>query len=94
MALWKGCIGILAVASGVIACSILGFMAGTYIGGNYVQNFTFIGSRGYEAADLMGLILGGITGGPLNLRLVLTNFVVSGDFHGNLEKTNASSHNE
>jgi hypothetical protein len=77
--LWKSCIGILAVAGGVVICGILGFMVGTYVGGNYAQNFTFLDVRGYEAAGLLGLIIGAIAGGALNLRLVLAYFIAGRD---------------
>jgi hypothetical protein len=74
--LWKWCIGILAVISSIIVCGVLGFMAGTFIGGNYAQNFTFLDVRGYEAAGLLGLIIGVIVGGVLSVGRILTR---SGD---------------
>ena len=92
--LWKWCIGILAVASGIIVCGILGFMVGTYVGGNYAQDFTFLGVRGYEAAGLVGLIIGAITGGALNLKLFLAYFMAGSHPAGDLETTNASHYNQ
>jgi len=69
---WKSCIGVMAIVGGTIVCGILGLMAGTLIGGNYAQDFTFLDVRGYEAAGLLGLIIGATTGGVLSLGLVLT----------------------
>ena len=82
------------MVSSIIVCGILGFMVGTYIGGNYAQNFTFLDVRGYEAAGLLGLIIGAITGGVLGLGRVLTCSTVVGDPPAELETTNASHNNE
>jgi hypothetical protein len=92
--LWKWCIGVLAVASGIIVCGILGFVVGTYVGGNYAQNFAFLGVRGYEAAGLLGLIIGAIAGGALSLRLILAYYMVGNHPPGDLEITNGSHYND
>jgi hypothetical protein len=68
---WKWFVGFLVIPGGAVVCGILGLIGGAYIGGNYAQDFTFIGGRGYEAAGPLGLIIGAITGGLLSLRLVL-----------------------
>jgi hypothetical protein len=86
--------GSLAVVSGAIVCGILGFLAGTLIGGNYAQNFTFLDVRGYEAAGLLGLIIGATTGGLLHLRLILTHSIELGEPSRELEERNASYNNE
>lgn len=46
----------------VFFLGLTGWLAGAYIGGNYINNFTFGGVRGYEAAGLVGCILGGLLG--------------------------------
>ena len=68
---WKWFLGFLIIPGGVVICGILGLIVGVYIGGNYAQDFTFIGRRGYEAAGPLGLIIGAIIGG-FCVRLVLT----------------------
>ena len=42
--------GLLAIVAGGIVCGIVGLMVGAEIGGNYADDFTFHGLRGYEAA--------------------------------------------
>jgi|GEM_PF-1071423 len=49
------------IAGGIIFAivgSVLGLLAGISIGGNYFVNFEFAGTRGYEAAGLLGALLG------------------------------------
>ncbi len=75
----KWFIGFLAMSVGVIVCGILGLIVGALIGGNYAQDFTFLGVRGYEAVGLLGLMVGSIGGGVLSL--VLTFSVVNGDIY-------------
>ena len=41
---------------------LLGMLIGAYIGGNFAQDFTFLGVRGYEATGQLGFILGAIMG--------------------------------
>jgi hypothetical protein len=89
--LWKCCVGILVLTIGVIVCGILGFMVGTYVGGNYAQNFMFLEIRGYEAAGLLGLIIGAIAGGAINLGLVVAYFKAAADPLGNMETENESN---
>ena len=40
----------------------LGLFLGTYIGGNFSQDFALFGVRGYEAVGQLGFVLGCITG--------------------------------
>ena len=40
----------------------VGLFLGAYIGGNFAQDFTLFGVRGYEAAGQLGVILGCIMG--------------------------------
>ena len=40
----------------------VGLFLGAYIGGNFAQDFTLLGVRGYEAAGQLGFILGAIMG--------------------------------
>ena len=40
----------------------VGLFLGAYIGGNFAQDFTFLGVRGYEATGQLGFILGAIMG--------------------------------
>ena len=68
---WKRVVGCLLIPGGVVICGILGLIIGAYIGGNYAQDSTFIGARGYEAAGPLGLIIGAIIGG-FCIRLILT----------------------
>ena len=42
----------------------LGGLLGAYLGGNWWMNFTLFGVRGYEAAGLLGVMLG-LVGGVL-----------------------------
>jgi len=53
--------GIAVIASGLVF-GALGLVLGAYIGGNFAQDFTLFGVRGYEAAGQLGFILGGIIG--------------------------------
>lgn len=79
----KWCIGFLAILVGIIVCGILGLIVGAYIGGNYAQDFTLIGRRGYEAVGLLGLISGSIAGGVLGL--VLTFSVANRNIPRNMD---------
>ena len=40
----------------------IGFLLGTYIGGNYYPEFALGNWQGYEAAGWIGLVIGGIIG--------------------------------
>jgi hypothetical protein len=53
--------GVVTLISGLFF-GALGLFLGTYIGGNFAQDFTLFGVRGYEAAGQLGFILGCITG--------------------------------
>ena len=53
--------GIVAIISGMFFGAV-GLFLGAYIGGNFAQDYTFLGVRGYEAADQLGFVLGAITG--------------------------------
>jgi len=53
--------GIAVITSGLFF-GALGLFLGAYIGGNFVQDFTLFGVRGYEAAGQLGFILGCIMG--------------------------------
>ncbi len=53
--------GIAVIASGLFF-GALGLFLGAYIGGNFAQDFTLFGVRGYEAAGQLGFILGCIIG--------------------------------
>jgi hypothetical protein len=56
---------LLAVIATQMVCGIVGFVIGTYFGGNYAVDFTFNGVRGYEAMGQIGLIVSAFIGGPL-----------------------------
>ena len=53
--------GIVVLISG-LTFGAMGLFLGAYIGGNYAQNFSLFGVRGYEAAGQLGFILGAIMG--------------------------------
>ena len=53
--------GIAVIASGLVFGAV-GLFLGTYIGGNFAQDFTLFGVRGYEATGQLGFILGAIMG--------------------------------
>jgi hypothetical protein len=53
--------GIAVIASGLFF-GALGLFLGTYIGGNFAQDFTLFGLRGYEAVGQLGFIMGAIMG--------------------------------
>ena len=53
--------GATAFASGLLFGAV-GLFLGAYIGGNFAQDFTLFGVRGYEAAGQLGFILGCIMG--------------------------------
>jgi len=53
--------GIVVLISGLLF-GAMGLFLGAYIGGNYAQNFSLFGVRGYEAAGQLGFILGAIMG--------------------------------
>ena len=53
--------GIAVVASGLFF-GFVGLLIGAYIGGNFAQDFTLFGVRGYEATGQLGFILGCIMG--------------------------------
>ena len=53
--------GIAVIASGLFFGAV-GLLLGAYIGGNFAQDFTLFGVRGYEAASQLGFILGGTIG--------------------------------
>jgi membrane protease YdiL (CAAX protease family) len=53
--------GIVVLISGLLF-GAMGLFSGAYIGGNYAQNFSLFGVRGYEAAGQLGFILGAIMG--------------------------------
>jgi len=53
--------GIAVVASGLFF-GFVGLLIGSYIGGNFAQDFTLFGVRGYEATGQLGFILGCIMG--------------------------------
>jgi len=46
----------------ILLCALLlgviGFFIGAHIGGNYAQDFIFLGSKGYEAVGLIGFWVG------------------------------------
>ena len=59
---------IIALISGLIflfAGAGIGFLIGTYIGGNYFPYFAFWSFQGYEATGWIGIIVGGILGAVL-----------------------------
>ena len=53
--------GAVVIISGLFFGAV-GLFLGAYIGGNFAQNFTLFGVRGYEAAGQLGFILGTIMG--------------------------------
>ena len=63
--------GIAGVASGLFF-GFVGLLIGAYIGGNFAQDFTLFGVRGYEATGQLGFILGCIMGIAVSI-LVLRN---------------------
>ena len=60
----------LAVVGSVFFFSVVGFVLGITIGGNYGQNFVLFGRRGYEGGAILGLVLGAVSGAciPLAIR--------------------------
>jgi hypothetical protein len=54
--------GILGGIVFAVAGAIMGLLAGITIGGNYFVNFEFAGTRGYEAAGLLGALIGLLAG--------------------------------
>jgi hypothetical protein len=46
----------------IVVLVALGGLLGVYIGGNLAVRFTFLGVRGYEAAGLLGVIVGFLGG--------------------------------
>lgn len=48
-------------SSGLIL-GMLGMLIGALIGGNFAENFQFLGVRGYEAASQLGFIIGAALG--------------------------------
>lgn len=57
---------------------LTGWAAGAAIGGNYAEQFTFNGLRGYEATGQIGFIIG-IAGGLVLSWLVLGRKSETGD---------------
>lgn len=57
--------GILGGVLFLIAGAFIGFLIGTYIGGNYFPNFELWTWRGYEATGWIGIIAGGLLGAVL-----------------------------
>ena len=53
--------GATVIASGLFL-GVVGLFLGAYIGGNFAQDFTLFGVRGYEATGQLGFILGAIMG--------------------------------
>jgi hypothetical protein len=53
--------GIVTIISGLFFGAV-GLFLGAYIGGNFAQDFAFLGVRGYEAAGQLGFILGASMG--------------------------------
>ena len=59
---------IIALISGIIFLVggvVLGFLIGTYIGGNYFPHFRLWTFQGYEATGWIGIIVGGVLGAIL-----------------------------
>ena len=62
------------VAGGIIFLvigALIGFLIGTYIGGNYYPDFELWTWRGYEAIGWIGIIVGGLLGALLGYRIGL-----------------------
>ena len=74
--------GVVTIVSGLFFGAV-GLFLGAYIGGNFAQDFTFIGVRGYEATGQLGFILGAIMG-----------FLVSILFLRNRSQTSSPSERE
>lgn len=49
--------------------AFIGFLLGTYVGGNYYPEFVFLTWQGYEAGGWIGMILGGVISGILGYDL-------------------------
>lgn len=54
--------------------SIIGFLVGTSLGGNYLSGFELWGLKGYEAVGWIGIIIGGLLGALLG---ITSRFLVS-----------------
>lgn len=63
--------GLVTIVSGLFF-GALGLFIGAYLGGNYAQEFSLMGVRGYEAAGQVGFILGAIMGVMVSL-IILQN---------------------
>lgn len=57
------------IASGLVF-GLIGMVIGAYIGGNFAQDFTLFGVRGYEATGQLGFILGCIMGLVVSILLL------------------------
>ncbi len=65
----KNRFGLLSGLIFLIAGAVVGFLIGTYIGGNYYPDFEFLTYRGYEATGWIGIIVGGLLGAILGVML-------------------------
>ena len=68
--------GIAVVASGLFF-GVVGLLLGAYIGGNFAQDFTFLGVRGYEATGQLGFILGCVMGIAVGISFLRNRFKTS-----------------
>lgn len=51
----------------ITVSSIVMFLIGVFLGGNFFTDFEFLGTRGYEATGNLGILLGLVLGFILSL---------------------------
>jgi hypothetical protein len=51
------------VLAGALLGAIVLFLVGAIVGGNFATDFELAGLRGYEAAGVLGILVGLVTGG-------------------------------
>jgi len=63
---WRG----VAATVGGFILGVLGWLVGALIGGNFAEEFTFCGVRGYEATGQVGFLLGAAAGVIVSCRIL------------------------
>ena len=68
--MFKSALKSLAVLACAFLCGVMGWIGGAYLGGNFAENFTFNGVRGYEATGQLGFWAGIMIGLALSIFLL------------------------